>query len=118
MAPPTEPPSAAAPFASPVRGGVGGRSAALAPLSRDHQHTLALALELRRASDEIAGEAWERFLTFWRAEGARHFAEEDSVLLPAYARVGDATHPAVVRTRGVGPIDQGSVASSLSHAAM
>jgi hypothetical protein len=52
MAPPTEPPSAAAPFASPVRGGVGGRSAALAPLSRDHQHTLALALELRRASSE------------------------------------------------------------------
>jgi hypothetical protein len=94
----TEPSLAATPFASPVPGRVAGRSEALAPLSRDHQHTLALALELKRAGGETAGEACKRLLDFWPAEGGRHFAEEESVLLPAYARVGDPAHPAVVRT--------------------
>jgi hypothetical protein len=86
------------PFSAPVPGRAGSRSEGLAPLSREHQHALALALELKRARPEDAGAVWRRFLAFWEAEGGAHFIEEEEILLPAYGRVADPAHPAVVRT--------------------
>mgnify|MGYP001082351082 CR=1 FL=1 len=87
------------PFAAPVPGRVTGRrSDALAPLSRDHHHALAQAMALKRATAEAADEVWAKFAEFWRSEGSEHFAEEESILIPAYAAVADPSHPAVVRT--------------------
>jgi hypothetical protein len=87
-----------APFTAPVPGRARRRSAGLAGLSREHHHALAQALQLKRADAASAGAIRARFLAFWDTEGAEHFAEEESVLLPAYAAVADPAHPAVVRT--------------------
>jgi hemerythrin-like domain-containing protein len=73
------------------------RSEELAPLSRDHHHGLFAALQLRRATPETADKAREAFLAFWHAEGRHHFAVEEDILLPAFARRGPADHEAVVR---------------------
>src|SRR5215203_822872 len=73
------------------------RSDALKPLSRDHHHGLFVAMKLRRANEETAGEARAAFLDFWRSEGRRHFRIEEELLLPAYARHGSAEEEAVVR---------------------
>ena len=59
------------------------RSAALAPLSRDHQHALDVALRLRRATPDGLDAAVAAFEAFWREEGEHHFAVEEQVLLPA-----------------------------------
>jgi hemerythrin-like domain-containing protein len=74
------------------------RSAALAPLSRDHHHGLFAGLKLTRATDRDAAEAAAAFLAFWQAEGRRHFQIEEDLLLPSFARHGAADDPAVVRT--------------------
>lgn len=58
------------------------RSPALTPLSHDHHGALFLALQLKRAEDESAGAAFAEFIA---GEGERHFREEESVLLPAWA---------------------------------
>lgn len=55
-------------------------------------------MALKRAQDETAGSVWRAFVLFWEEEGDEHFVEEERVLLPAYARVGDAAHPVVLRT--------------------
>ena len=73
------------------------RSEELAPLSRDHHQGLFAALKLRRATPADAAEAREVFLTFWHGGGSEHFAIEEDVLLPAFARRGPADHEAVVR---------------------
>jgi hemerythrin-like domain-containing protein len=73
------------------------RSEALAPLSRDHHGGLVVAERLRRATEETAGEAVEDFVAFWRADGRRHFRAEEEVLMPLFARHGDARHDAVTR---------------------
>ena len=59
------------------------RSAALAPLSRDHQHALDAALRLRRASPDSVSEAVAHFQRFFEREGRRHFEIEERLLLPA-----------------------------------
>jgi hypothetical protein len=59
------------------------RSAALAPLSRDHHHALDAALRLRRATPADTGAAVEHFLAFWNADGARHFRIEERHVLGA-----------------------------------
>jgi hemerythrin-like domain-containing protein len=73
------------------------RSASLAALSRDHQHGLAVARRLIRATADTAPDARARFLAFWRSEGARHFRIEEEVLLPAFAGRVPADHEAIVR---------------------
>jgi hypothetical protein len=73
------------------------RHPALAALSRDHQHTLAVAQRLRRATPETAEQAVAAFLTVWGREDQLHFRVEEEVLLPAYAAHGDRSHPAVLR---------------------
>ncbi len=55
------------------------------------------AIALKRADGDLAPSTWRRFLEFWEREGRSHFAQEESELLPAYARVADPAHPAVVR---------------------
>jgi hemerythrin-like domain-containing protein len=57
------------------------RSAALAPLSRDHQHALDAALRLRRADADTARAAAEHFARFFEREGRRHFDIEEELLL-------------------------------------
>jgi hypothetical protein len=73
------------------------RSETLAPLSREHHTGLVVALALRRAGADDAGAARERFLAFFESEGRRHFRVEEEILLPAFARHGDARRPEVVR---------------------
>jgi hemerythrin-like domain-containing protein len=73
------------------------RSAALAPLSRDHHHGLFAAQKLRRATADDAPQARAAFLEFWSTEGNHHFRVEEEVLLPAFARRGAHDDPAVVR---------------------
>lgn len=91
-------PDAAIPFAAPVPGRAGRRSGALAPLSREHHHALKHAMELKRAREDTAQSTWRSFVEFWEGEGSAHFVEEETELLPAYARVADPGHPAVIRT--------------------
>jgi hypothetical protein len=70
----------------PVRWQAAGtmkRSAALAPLSRDHQHALDAALRLRRADGETVADAIAHFHHFFDREGRRHFGIEERLLLPA-----------------------------------
>jgi hemerythrin-like domain-containing protein len=73
------------------------RHPALTPLSRDHQHTLAIAQRLRRATPETAEQALAAFLAHWELEEKLHFRIEEEVLLPAYATHGDPGHPMLVR---------------------
>jgi hemerythrin-like domain-containing protein len=59
------------------------RSAALAPLSRDHHPALEAALRLSRARTEDLGEAVARFTEFFDDHGRKHFEIEEQVMLPA-----------------------------------
>src|SRR4026207_2468233 len=59
------------------------RHAALIPLSHDHQHALAQALRLRRASERGEDERVETlrdFLQFTREQLKPHFQEEETLL--------------------------------------
>jgi hemerythrin HHE cation binding domain-containing protein len=73
------------------------RSPALTRLSRDHHHGLAVALQLRRTTEESAPAARDAFLTFWHSEGALHFRVEEEVLLPGAAAHVPPDHAAVAR---------------------
>jgi hypothetical protein len=59
------------------------RSAALTPLSHDHQHALEAALRLRRAEPGTVADAIAHFRRFFEREGRRHFAIEEQLLVPA-----------------------------------
>jgi hypothetical protein len=67
----------------PRAGGPMKRSAALAPLSRDHHVALQEALRLRRATETDIAVAAARFVAFWRRSGARHFQVEEEIVLQA-----------------------------------
>jgi mannose-6-phosphate isomerase-like protein (cupin superfamily) len=73
------------------------RDPSLARLSRDHQHGLAVALQLRRATSETADAARAAFVGFWEDEGRAHFRAEEDVLLPSAAGHLDPAHPAVAQ---------------------
>ena len=73
------------------------RDPSLAPLSHDHQHGLAVALQLRRATAQTASAARGEFISFWEEEGDRHFRVEEELLLPAVTHHVPAAHEAVVR---------------------
>ena len=73
------------------------RSEELAPLSRDHHHGLVAALKLSRATPADAAAARATFLAFWEDEGRHHFAVEEEVLLPGFARRVAPDHEAIVR---------------------
>ena len=73
------------------------RDPALARLSHDHQHGLAVALQLRRATADTAPVAEAAFDAFWNDEGRRHFRAEEEALLPAVAQWVPPAHEAVVR---------------------
>jgi len=75
------------------------RSAALTPLSRDHQHALDAALRLRRADPATVEAVIERFLAFWAAEGRRHFEIEEGHLLGALPADDPEWAPGVARVR-------------------
>ena len=73
------------------------RHHALASLSRDHHHALVLAQRLKHANQSTATGARDAFLDYWRADGQRHFREEEEILLPCYAGHGDPDLPIVAR---------------------
>jgi iron-sulfur cluster repair protein YtfE (RIC family) len=73
------------------------RDPSLTRLSHDHQHGLAAALQLRRATADTALAAKSEFRSFWEAEGQGHFRAEEEILLPAAARHVPAAHEAMVR---------------------
>jgi hypothetical protein len=73
------------------------RHPALAPLSRDHQHTLAVAQRLRRATPETGPQAVAAFLAVWDLEERQHFRLEEEVLLPACAAHSEPDHPVILR---------------------
>jgi hypothetical protein len=73
------------------------RDPALISLSRDHHQALSVALRLRRCTAETATEVRADTLRFWTSAGRTHFRLEEEVLLPAFARHGDAHHPLVAR---------------------
>ncbi len=75
------------------------RSAALAPLSRDHHQALEVALRLRRAQDDDAAAAIEGFRAFWHAIGSRHFEIEEQLLLPALPETDPEWRAACERVR-------------------
>jgi hemerythrin-like domain-containing protein len=60
----------------------------LVPLSRQHQHALALCVRLDRAlqAGDVDGEAWsEEIRQIFALEVATHFAAEEKVVFPAAA---------------------------------
>jgi hemerythrin-like domain-containing protein len=61
------------------------RSAALAPLSRDHHVALDAALRLSRATTQDLGEAVAHFTDFFEDHGRKHFEIEEQIMLPALA---------------------------------
>jgi hemerythrin-like domain-containing protein len=73
------------------------RNEALQQLSRDHHRALEAALKLRRAGEDDTERVRGDYLYFWREHGALHFKVEEDVMLPAFARHGDESDPAVVR---------------------
>jgi Hemerythrin HHE cation binding domain len=73
------------------------RSDALLALSRQHHHGLFVAMRLKRATVDTAGQAREAFLDFWASEGRGHFRAEEEVLLPAFSAHAPPDHEAVVR---------------------
>jgi hemerythrin-like domain-containing protein len=73
------------------------RDPSLASLSHEHQHGLAVALQLRRATAELALAAKGEFISFWEEEGEHHFRVEEELLLPAASRHLPAAHEAMVR---------------------
>jgi len=77
------------------------RHARLAPLSRHHTEALIEGKALRDLpadADEVRRRAAaDRFVAFWRADGAAHFRVEEDVLLPWLARYGRSEEPCVVR---------------------
>jgi hypothetical protein len=75
------------------------RSAALAPLSHDHQHALDAALRLRRADPGTVGAAIAHFQRFFESEGRHHFAIEEDLLLPALPADDEEWAPCVARVR-------------------
>jgi hemerythrin-like domain-containing protein len=75
------------------------RSAALAPLSRDHQHSLDAALRMRRADEASVAEALAYFRDFFETEGRRHFEIEEELILPALPSDDPEWAPGVERVR-------------------
>lgn len=61
------------------------RDPSLVTLSHDHQHALAVALELIRAEEPGLIAARDRMLRFMGDEGYRHFEVEERILLPFIA---------------------------------
>jgi hemerythrin-like domain-containing protein len=59
------------------------RTVELAPLSRDHQVALEHALKLRRAAEDDVVAVVAAFLAFLTTEGREHFAQEETLLVPA-----------------------------------
>ncbi len=55
-------------------------------------------MALKRAEPDSAERVWTAFTEFWTTEGSAHFIEEETELIPAYVRVADPAHPAVIRT--------------------
>ena len=73
------------------------RHPALQQLSRDHHHALVVAQHLKRANAADIHRARSAFLDYWRADGKRHFREEEEILMPTLARFSDLEQPIVGR---------------------
>jgi hemerythrin-like domain-containing protein len=66
------------------------RHKSLIPLSRQHQHALALCVRIDRAAPVADLEAWQAEVALqFRSEIAIHFAAEEKVVFPAALRFGE-----------------------------
>jgi hemerythrin-like domain-containing protein len=67
------------------------RDPSLVPLSRQHQHALALCVRLNRAieADEIELDAWQAEIAQFEQETSAHFAAEEKYVFPLAARFGE-----------------------------
>ena len=78
------------------------RHQSLYPLSHDHHHALAQALNLDKteAGDDQAvfREAAARFADFWESDLQRHFAQEEQIVLPLLAKYKAADAPEIRET--------------------
>lgn len=80
------------------------RHASLRDLSTDHHHGLVHARRLILAAEPPPAEPTlapaavvAEFLAYWEQETNHHFREEEEVLLPIFARYGDAQQAPIVR---------------------
>jgi hypothetical protein len=89
------------------------RSAALTPLSPDHQHALDAALWLRRDGD---GAAVARFREFFAREGSRHFDIEERLVLPALPPEDPDWGPGAARVREDHAAIRAAAAAELTQA--
>jgi hypothetical protein len=92
------------------------RSPELAPLSRDHQPALEIALALKRTNGDDLEQTAARYTAFMAGDGAAHFDEEEAVLVPAlpgelaerlvreHANLRDATLGDVAAARRTGEL--------------
>src|SRR5690625_4978000 len=75
------------------------RHESLKNLSRHHMIGLYVALKLKRAGTEKSRWTVEQIIQdaddFWNPDGQQHFAEEENILLPAYAPYGDMDQPLI-----------------------
>lgn len=73
------------------------RSEFLKPLSHDHHQSLFLSQRLRRVEEDNVDEVAQAYVDYWHTDGARHFEEEEEILLPVYAEHGDIEDPLVAQ---------------------
>lgn len=73
------------------------RSEFLKPLSHDHHQALFLSQRLRRVNEDDVDEVAQAYLAYWHKDGARHFSEEEEILLPVYAEHGEIDDPLVAQ---------------------
>lgn len=71
------------------------RDESLRPLSREHHRALVTARALQESKSSV--DLANRFLTFWREDGQRHFRIEEEVLLPTWALHASVDRSAVSR---------------------
>src|SRR5438874_2326019 len=69
-------------------------------VSRHHHKALVIAQQLRRATPASAAAVREAALAFWLQHEAAHFRAEEDLLMPTYAKHGDARHPLVAAVLG------------------
>jgi hemerythrin-like domain-containing protein len=74
----------------------GKRDPALVPLSHEHHRALVEALRLKRVTEEDGHAAVRAFLAFWDEDGRAHFAMEEELILPAFARHADSDDETIV----------------------
>jgi iron-sulfur cluster repair protein YtfE (RIC family) len=73
------------------------RHPSLQPLSRHHHHALVMAQKLLHSNDDDAQSVTTALQNFWQSHGDQHFYEEESLLLPTFAKYADVQREEVIQ---------------------